>query len=328
MNNASAHSSTTDDEHVRSHTIRGRAPDVTQDVPAATGKNKPSLPFGTPQLNRTRANSLRRLNTEALQQLAESTDALTKFGAQREQDVRKGLLLQSQAQFSSSSQPHMAARHPAGMPEVNALRFTASMAEEAQTELQQTDKWKKRKIGQVGIANVNGHLGFGISGKIEANDLIEAVQARMLELQQAYDQIGGSAKWSSRLVPVQVPEVASPSAETLFKDICAAKRASLTAHVAAGLMSPDVQPQRSDIPSPDMLLEAMQTATSDHGKNIDSFSSPLPAGHIEPNPQPFETTISGRARSQSLSSMANSCQYCMAEHEVDMARRDKGGHFK
>jgi hypothetical protein len=311
-----------------SHTIRGRLPNAPLDKPAKSEAIRHSVPFGPPLMGRARANSLRRLDEAALRHLAASprlVEPAVQFGAVRELDVRQAMAAESQAQFAGHLKP-MAATGPATMETVTALRFAASLAEEAQSELKTMPQNKRRLIGQIGVASVNGHLGLGISGRSDARDFGQAVEGRMLELQEHYDGTGGSANWSTRLVPVHAPEVTS---QGMGQDICAAKRASAVAHSVNGTLPPLGQYHRDLIPSPDALLEVMQGATSEFGKNIEAHSvltgrSPPP----EPADNPFAATVAGRPRSQSIGSMASSCDTCMQEHEQFMQTRSRSGTLK
>jgi hypothetical protein len=289
-------------------------------VPQKSQAVRHSVPFGPPVQGRARANSLRRLDEATLSHLAGTGGGQARFGAQRELDIRATMVAESQAQFRQERKP-MAATGPAGMQEVTALRFGASMAEEAQSELQADPLNKKRMIGQVGVASVNGHLGFGISGRSNARDFGQNVEARMLELQQHYDGTGGSANWSTQLVPVHAPEITPVGVE----DICAGKRAALTAHAANGSLPPLAAFHRADVPSPNALLEVMQGATSEFGKNVAAHSILQGKPTAEPSANPFAGTVTGRTRSSSVGSMASSCETCMHEHAQHMLTRAHSG---
>lgn len=172
------------------YTVRGRP--VGQAVPIDPGKR--DNPLGAPLMGRQRANSLRRLPEEHLRALDTHPDEAVRNAAKREVGIRHDLVAESQFQMADPEKPKMHAMGPVGMREVSAMRFASSMAEEAQDEVNREKGYKPTQVGQIGVANVGGHLGVGFSGKASEMAHARKVEKQMLELQSAYDKTGESAR--------------------------------------------------------------------------------------------------------------------------------------
>ncbi|HYD80191.1 MAG TPA: hypothetical protein VEC06_10315 [Paucimonas sp.] len=301
------------------HTSRGRTPDAALPLPGAKGN-----PLGEPIMKRQRANSVRRLPVETLQGLASTDGGHVGTAARRELDVRQGLLDESRAQFPGPGPSrHMNALAPVGIREVNAMRFAASMAEEAQDEIirEKVARGERpEQVGQIGVASVGGHIGVGFSGQSSKMGHTRAVEQRMLDLQKHYDSVGQSGHWTGRLEETRVTDVFAQS----DANICAAKRAAHVAHSLA--RGPDYLPSpvgREQIPPPDALIEMMNPAISGRGNMLSNYSAARKRGTSTAGTGPAPTTISGRSRSASVDNMANSCDTCMKEHEAHMSKRGK-----
>ncbi|GAB7536913.1 hypothetical protein [Burkholderia sp. 3C] len=309
------------------YTSRGRKLDAkVPDKPA-----KRDNPLGAPVERRQRANSLRRLPTEHLMELAHTHDSVhVRQGAEREIGVRHDLVAESSAQFSGGGRPKMNALGPVGMREVTAMRFASSMAEEAQDEVNREYKNPRdmSQVGQIGVANVGGHLGVGFSGTQDGMAHTRAVEQRMLDLQKDYGDNGLAAHWSGRLEGVAVSDVFADKSDL---NICAAKRAShvasSVANAANGSPLSPIQPvHRRDIAPPDSLIEMMSPATSGRGNLLSDFSAAQKRRGSAVAPDvALSPAISGRPRSKSVDSMANSCDICMGEHDHHMEKRFNHG---
>ena len=303
------------------YTVRGRS----LDAPTNTRRNM--NPLGDPLMGRQRSLSLRRLPVEHLRGLAAPSGpepTALNTAAARELGVRHAMVEHSQRQLAAAP-VKMNARSPAGLGEASTMRFASSMAEEAQDEVNRGTAYKPQQIGQIGVASVQGHLGFGISGQQDKMGHVNAVQARMLDLQAHYDAAGQSAHWSTRLTGTPVSDVFAQDEG----NICAAKRAAHVAHSAAAAANakplPDRPVPRHEIPPPDTLLEMMNTATSGRGNFLSDFSvntnGPPSAHQTDPAGSLAPGRVSGRPRSASVDSMANSCTTCMDEHHQHMKTR-------
>lgn len=313
-------SSTERDKAPQPYTLRGRALDAA--LPA--NPTKKDNPLGAATMGRLRSNSIRRLPESTLRELSSSTDAhaLVVEAARREIGVRQDMIRASHLQFSEGQRPQMNALSPISMHEASAVRFAASMAEEAQDEIVRADMAKNlrpKQVGQIGVASVNGHMGVGFSGKKDDMPHIQRVQDRMLDLQQHYDQAGRSDHWSGRLQAVTVSDVFAAD----DVNICAAKRAAHVAHsMAMGDQAPTQPVRRGAIPPPDALVEMMNPSISGRGNLLSDFSVQPNSQHADPAPQGTRT-IGNRTRSDSVSNMANSCATCMAEHMEHVGKRGK-----
>lgn len=312
-------------------TARGRPLD--SDVNKKGEVDRTILPVPT----RQRAFSLRRLPTEDLEQLTKGHPSKSvQSGANREIEVRQLLIAESrlQQQKPGTFSPHlMASKSPVGMQEVEALRFASSMAEEAQSEVNAQNK-TQNKLGQLGVANVGGHLGMGFSGKSKEEVAhIKNVEKQMLVLQQHYQSQGKADHWSTQLQGTQVSEVTADGA-----NVCAAKRAAHVANSAAHgadyYLPPIEQRQqmppsetlppikREQIPSPDTLIEMMSPATSVFGGMQKPFSVMQNKSPLFSKQEQDGTTVATRTRSQSVQNMANSCDECQKEFAAKMGQRE------
>lgn len=313
------------------YTARGR--------PLDSGVNKKGEVDRTiqPVPTRQRAYSLRRLPTENLEQLAKGhPSGAVQSGANREIEVRQHLIAEStlQQKIPGAFQPHpvMASKGPVGMQEVEALRFASSMAEEAQSEVNTQNK-TQNKLGQLGVANVGGHLGMGFSGKSKEEVAhTKNVEKQMLVLQQHYQSQGLADHWSTQLQGTQVSEVTADGA-----NVCAAKRAAHVANSAAygadyylpsierqQMPPPEMLPpiKREQIPSPDTLIEMMSPATSVFGGMQKPFSVMQNKSPLFSKQEQGGTTVATRTRSQSVQNMANSCDECQKEFAEKMGQRE------
>ncbi|WP_138922429.1 hypothetical protein [Hylemonella gracilis] len=304
----------------QSYTLRGRA--LVTNLPANPSKR--DNPLGVASMGRQRSNSIRRLPESTLRELSRSPDtpALVVEAARREIGVRQDMIRASHLQFPEGQRSQMNAMSPISIHEASAVRFAASMAEEAQDEIVREDMAKKippKQVGQIAVASVNGHMGVGFSGTEKDLLHIQRVQDRMLDLQQHYDQEGRSGHWSGRLQGVTVSDVFAAD----DANVCAAKRAAHVAHsMAMGNQAPIESVHRGAIPPPDSLVEMMNPSMSGRGNRLSNFSVP-PSSQI-PDPDPQGTrTIGNRTRSDSVSNMANSCATCMAEHMEHVSKRGK-----
>ena len=255
---------------------------------------------------RNRSNSLRRLNAPTLESLKNSQDQLISTAAQRELDVRHELVNISQQQ-QSSSPVRMNAKQSITLQEASSLRFSSSLAEEAQDEIhnEQTSQ-EKEQLGQIGIANVKGTLGLGFSGRKEQEPFINKVQQRMLAIQEHYQKINATSDWSSKLIPTSIPNITSDA------NICAATRANAAARSARNEFSGMDQVDRSDIPTPDRLVEMTSRATHPTGGRLKQFEAQkLQADRYKPDYQ--TQSMARRNRNGSVSNMTHSCKTCSEE---------------
>lgn len=286
-------------------TARGRALD--QKFFKGSKKNpKPSAPvFG-----RNRSNSLRRLTAPRLAELAEShKNENVRAGATRELEVRAELIDTSKKQQKTGA---MASNRAIGLREASAMRFAASLAEEAQDEIhnEASGSGKKSKLGQIGIANVKGSLGLGFSGRKSQVPFINKVKQRMLALQAHYRQARSTGDWSARLTPVVGPTVTGEG------NVCAASRAKAAALAGHGpsLFSKRKTVDRSVLPTPDSLVEMTSRATHPTGGRLKKFEAqPLDTDQYARGYQ--GKTMATRNRNGSVSNMANSCKTCIEERD-------------
>lgn len=255
-----------------------------------------------PVKGRNRANSFRRLEIPRLSQLTEIGDAVAK-GAAREINIRKDLVQLSQKQHDDIP-PLMASKGPIDLREASALRFSASLAEEAQDELNAKAN-KKQTVGLIGIANVDGTLGVGFSGRNEQEPFINRVQERMLEIQQHYQEAKTTEDWSAELMPVATPQVIDDG------NVCAASRANAAARAAKNEFENMTPVPRSELPTPDTLVEMTTRATHPTGARLKKYETEPLGGDYAANYQ--TKPMYARNRNGSVSNMANSCQHCIAE---------------
>ncbi|AJQ97509.1 hypothetical protein [Gynuella sunshinyii] len=258
-----------------------------------------------PVQGRNRANSLRRLQVPMLESLVKGKNEVSE-AAQRELDVRTEMVALSTQQFPENAKPKMASKGPISMTEATALRFSASLAEEAQDELNAQSSGKKQTVGLIGIANVGGTLGMGFSGRKDEEPFMQDVQGRMLELQQHYQQADSTTGWSSQLVPVQTPGFSD------LGNVCAASRANLAARSANGEFANMENIGRADLPTPDTLVEMTTRATHPTGGRLKQYEAqPLDTADYpsQYQVQPMQT----RNRNGSIANMADSCPTCMEE---------------
>ncbi len=294
-------------------TLRGRALDTA--LPEKPRKR--DNPLGTAIMGRKRSNSIRRLPITTLQTLTRHKDDHVTQAAVRELGVRQDIVDASKHQFRNREHPEMNAMGPATMRDASAVRFAASMAEEAQDEIVREDIAQKKnpqQVGQIGVASVRGHIGVGFSGKSSEMEHTRRVERRMLELQEHYDKSDESHHWSGRLKEVAVTDVFAKDGG----NVCAAKRAAHVTHsLVLGPEAPTKPVGRDVIPPPDSLVEMMSPAMSGRGNLLSNYSVPNTS-----LPDPVgPLTVAGRQRRDSVSSMANSCETCMAEHEQHISKR-------
>ncbi|THF63694.1 hypothetical protein E6C76_13985 [Pseudothauera nasutitermitis] len=307
------------DDAPQPYTLRGRALDA--ELPAPSRKQ--GNPLGEAIMERRRSNSIRRLPVATLMTLPTiHPNSKIAEAAIRELGVRQDIVQASKHQFLKMERPDMNAKGPVGMREASAIRFAASMAEEAQDEVVREDikrGQKPKQVGQIGLASVDGHMGIGFSGKSSEMAHTQRVQDRMLALQEHYDQKGRADHWSGRLQGIAVSDVVAES----NANVCAAKRAAHVAHsMSLGDQAPTEPVKRHRVPPPDTLVEMMSPSMSGRGNLLSDFSVQSSSQHPDPAPQGTRT-IGNRTRRDSVSSMANSCETCMKEHMEHMNKRGR-----